>query len=79
MTERYTQITEKNVHSFGIGTRVRFNYGPMCGGEIGLVVDYEITRFGAQLIAETERGETKTISGFSTIGVGCYLLERMGA
>lgn len=76
-TETHTLITEENLHSFGIGTRVRFNYGPMCGSEMGLVVDHEVTRFGARLIAETERGEVKTISGFSAVGIGVYLIERL--
>ena len=36
---------------------------------------FEVTRFGTHLTAETENGERKTISGFTTIGIGVYLIE----
>jgi len=75
MTSTYTQITEENLYSFPIGSRVEFNYGAMYGSEFGLVVDYRVTEFGADLIAETESGEIKYINGFSTVGVGVRLVE----
>ena len=70
----YTKITEDNVTDYPTGTRVRFNYGAMCGEEEGTITGHRTTQFGTELIAETDVGETKRISGFSTIGIGVYLI-----
>lgn len=69
----YMQITKDNLLTFPVGAKVRFNYGAMHGSELGLVVDYEADRWGCRLVAETESGERKTITGFTTIGIGAYL------
>ena len=73
-TKTYTQITETNMISFAIGTKVRFNYGAMHGSDDAIVVDYRVTQWGASLVAETEEGEVKHIEGFTTSGIGCYLI-----
>ena len=70
----YTTITEENVANYPTGTRVRFNYGAMCGEEEGTITGHRTTQFGTDLIAETDDGETKHISGISTVGIGAYLL-----
>lgn len=71
----YVRITSENVLDFPNGSVVEFNYGPMHGTEKGTITGFEITRFGTQLKAMTEQGETKSISGFSQTGIGVYLLE----
>ena len=74
-------ITPDNLLSFPIGTRVRFFYGcPVSTGasfdgpqeEMGLVVGHHADRWGACLIAETERGAEKRITRFVTAGIGAY-------
>jgi hypothetical protein len=71
----YTNITAENATNFPAGSIVEFNYGPMHGSERGTVTGFQSNRFGTTLTAITEAGEQKTISGFSTIGVGVYLIE----
>lgn len=70
----YTQITRENAHTFKIGSAVEFNYGPMYGSERGEIVGFETTQWGTQLIARTESGEQKGISGFTNVGIGAYLV-----
>jgi hypothetical protein len=87
----YTTITEANVLDFPIGTRVEFYYG-MCGcgidkdgktipqREEAEVIGYDIDEWGARLkVKIKERDATQTINGFTTIGVGAYLLEKAEA
>ena len=69
-----TQITRENAHTFKIGSRVEFNYGPMHGSEQGEIVGWETTQWGTQLLARTDDGRDKTISNFTNMGVGAYLL-----
>ena len=71
----YTQITAENLIDFPMGSKVRFNYGPMYGSADAMLVDFQGSPWGVQLIAETETGERHFISGFSTVGIGCYLIE----
>ena len=68
-------ITEENFRSFAIGSRVEFNYGPMHGSELGLIVDYGSNDWGFYLVAETEQGAEKRISSFNEIGIGVRLIE----
>ena len=70
----YTKITEENLADYPTGTRVRFNYGAMCGEEEGTITGHRTTQFGTDLIAETDDGETQMISGISTVGIGVYLI-----
>ena len=71
----YTKITEENVTDYPTGTRIRFNYGAMCGEEEGTIKGYRThPQFGTDLIAVTDDGETKHISGISTVGIGVYIL-----
>jgi hypothetical protein len=72
----YTAITIENATDFPAGSVVEFNYGAMYGSERGVVTGFETSRFGTQLTAVTDNGERKTISGFSNIGIGVYLIEK---
>lgn len=69
-----TEVTRENAHSFKIGSRVEFNYGAMHGSEQGEIVGWETTRWGTHLLARTDNGKEKTISSFTTVGIGAYLL-----
>lgn len=71
----YTRITEQNASNFPVGTKVRFFYGPLHGEENGVVTGIRTTKFGTELMARTETGDLKFISGISTVGVGVYLRE----
>ena len=70
----YVSITAENAANYPAGTKVRFNYGAMHGSEEGVVTGVYTTQFGTQLTAVTEEGNEKTISGFTDIGIGVYLL-----
>jgi hypothetical protein len=85
----YTRITKQNVTNYPIGTKVRFNYGcpDSTGGwddwdwedeavqeETGWVCGYEVDKWGARLHAYTDGGRKTTISGFTTNGIGTYLV-----
>ncbi len=70
----YTKITEENVTDYQPGTRVLFNYGAMCGEDEGTITGHRTTQWGTELIAKTDDGETKHISGISTVGIGTYIL-----
>ena len=72
----YTAITIENAAEFPAGSIVEFNYGAMYGSERGSITGFETTRFGTHLTAVTEDGESKTISGFTTVGIGVYLIEK---
>lgn len=70
-----THITIENAANYPAGTVVEFNYGAMYGSERGVVTGFETNQFGTQLTAVTDEGERKTISGFTNIGIGVYLIE----
>ncbi len=72
----YTQITKENADDFRVGTSVRFDYGVMCGQEFGTITGQRTTQWGTELIAQTDDGEIKTISGITTIGIGVYVIDR---
>ena len=72
----YLKITAETAKIFPVGTKVEFNYGAMYGTEQGEVTGYQTDRFGTVLTAKTEAGENKTISGFTDIGIGVYLIKR---
>lgn len=75
MKRTYTPITEANAKSF-IGATVQFNWGAMHGtSEIYTVTAVKTTRWGTELIAMNAEGAEKTISGFTTMGIGAYVLE----
>jgi hypothetical protein len=65
----YLPITEANASSF-IGAEVEFHYGAMHGSEKGWVVGQKTTQWGTELLAMTNGGALKSISGFSDIGIG---------
>lgn len=69
-----THITAENVTDYPAGTEVEFNYGPLHGTERGIVTGFETNRFGTHLIARTDNGAIKSISNFTDIGIGCYLI-----
>lgn len=69
----HQRITPETAAGF-IGAQVRFNYGPMHGSEVGWVVGHETGRWGTQLLAMTGEGKLRSISGFTDIGIGVYLL-----
>lgn len=62
-----------------IGATVEFNYGPMHGSERGTIVDLIEDRWGARLVVMTEEGAEKTVSSFTTVGIGAYLIETPAA
>ena len=75
----YTQITKKNAAKFEIGTRVRFFYGPMHGEDFGTITgirENTIPYSGSTvaLTAITDDGRHTSISGFTTVGIGAYLI-----
>lgn len=69
----YQTITPENASLF-VGRKVRFNYGAMCGSDDGVVTGFETTQWGTHLTAKTDDGQSKTINGFTDIGIGVYLL-----
>ena len=74
-TQRYTPITSDNLTTFPAGTKVRFEYGAMCGNEDGVIVDHVTDRWGSHLIAVKSDGSRTSINGFSTVGIGVYLVD----
>lgn len=71
----YVKITEENVADYPAGTAVEFFWGAMYPKEEGIVTGFEITKWGAHLVAKTNSGDIHTIAGFSSVGIGTYLVK----
>lgn len=74
----YTAFTKANAADImrlaPIGTRVRFEYGAMCGSSRGIVVDYGSDRWhDFFLVCAKEDGSEQAVHGFSDVGIGVYL------
>lgn len=59
------------------GARVGFVFGP---GEFpkdnaGIVLTHITDRWGTRALALMDDGTTKTFSGLTDVGIGCYLLK----
>lgn len=64
-----------NIDATLIGRTVEFNYGPMYGSERGTVTDTISDQWGMRLIVITDNGATKYVNGFTTVGIGVYLID----
>lgn len=71
------RITEENVLDFSNGTRVLFNYGAMYPTEEGVIVGFEINKWGAHLKVKKDDGSMATVSSFTEKGIGTYLLDEV--
>lgn len=71
----YRSISPANANLIPVGSRVRFEYGPMHGSAVGTITGYWLGKTSAVLIAETDEGERREVGGISNVGIGIYLTD----